>query len=755
MRRVILLALACAALLPAQAVAAPMKAVIVHLEASPMPPLGATPREATMLLELEGKRAQAPVLAQLADLHREGHVRHVRSLWIASAVAVSADDTALAALRARPDVRSIEADSALPIQLAAVAGSSEPGIALTGAPRFWAQNVDGTGITVGILDTGADLTHPELALHFRGNRHDWFDPYGEHLGVLPVDMGALAGHGSQVTGVVVAGGGIGMAPGARFIAARAFNDAGTGVPSAIHLAFQWLLDPDRDPTTNDAPNIVNLSWGAAACSLEFQPDLQALRAVNILPVVAAGNDGVMAVGGLPPDNSPANLPEAFAVGAVDSATTIAPFSSRGPSSCDGGQFPALVAPGTNIRSTGLGGGDVIGAGTSFSAPHVAGALALLLQVAPQLTAAEQATLLTQSAIDLGAPGADSTFGAGLLDVVAAARLLHTPTLDFDPPVLSAVAHADVTLQLHANDAFSAVAGGEWWADTDPGVGAGQPFTAADGTFDSLSEGLIASTAALAPGPHLLGMRARDVFGNWSAATTLSISVPGLPTPLAAVPDVPAPAVPAAPAPPPAPALPFGSKLELVVSDGFEHGLGAWSRRRGRLATTSDAAMSGRRGMRARLVAGAPSFVQRHLPQAGSRTELAFDLNARSLSSAGAWIEIAVITSASGHRLASVDLRSLGGSRQLRLSASTGTGAGATVHSQRRSVRRRPTLVVLSLDSAQAGLAVDGVELGHLARAPHSAQPAGIVLGPWRGGPSASTGYLDFDRVTVREAPAAS
>ena len=77
------------------------------------------------------------------------------------------------------------------------------------------------------------------------------------------------------------------------------------------------------------------------------------------------------------------------------------------------------------------------------------------------------------------------------------------------------------------------------------------------------------------------------------------------------------------------------------------------------------------------------------------------------------------------------------------------------HAQRRLVRRRPTVVVLSLDSTQAGLAVDGAELGRLARAPNSPQAAGIVLGPWRGGPSAATGYLDIDRVTVREAPEAS
>jgi hypothetical protein len=611
--------------------------------------------------------------------------------------------------------------------------------------------VDGRGVTVGVLDTGVDVTHPELAARFRGGTNSWFDPYGEH----PVPMD-ITGHGTQVTGVIVAGAGIGMAPGARFIAARAFNDAVMSTPSGIHAAFQWLLDPDGNPATDDAPDVVNLSWGAPAglqrlCTTEFQPDLQALRAAHILPVAAAGNDGAIAGA----DNTPANLPEAFAVGATSTPTTIAPFSSAGPSSCGGGQFPALVAPGTGILSTGLGGLDATGlAGTSFSAPHVAGALALLLQVAPQLTAAEQVNLLTQSAADLGAPGPDSTFGAGFLDLVAAARLLHSPLLDFDPPALSAAAGSDTTLQARADDALSNIAGGEWWADADPGIGAGLPVTAADGAFDSLGEDLVASTAGLAPGPHVLGVRARDAAGNWSAPAVLAITVPALPAPPAAQPEVPLPAVPAVP-PPPAPPLPLSleSRLQRVAGDGFEHGLGAWPRRIGAVAAIPEAAMSGRRGMRATLLAGAPAFVQRRLPRPADGAELSFDLNPGTLSSAGGWIDIAVITGARAQRLASVALRSLRGGDQLRLAVSTGTGA--VQHSQPRRIRRRPAVLVLSLDPAQARLMVDGVDLARLARAGNGLQAGAIALGPWRGGPAGSSGYLDIDRVTVREAAAAS
>ena len=78
---------------------------------------------------------------------------------------------------------------------------------------------------------------------------------------------------------------IGVAPGAQWISARVFNDQGSSTTSAIHRAFQWLLDPDGDPATPDAPQVVNASWSFAnpGCNLEFAPDIQALRAAASCP----------------------------------------------------------------------------------------------------------------------------------------------------------------------------------------------------------------------------------------------------------------------------------------------------------------------------------------------------------------------------------------------------------------------------------------------------------------------------------------
>jgi bacillopeptidase F len=272
------------------------------------------------------------------------------------------------------------------------------------------------------MDTGVDAQHPDLADRWRGGSNSWFDPNGEHP--TPYDR---SGHGTGTMSVAVGGdaGGtsIGVAPGAEWIAEKIFNDAGVATLSGIHQGFQWLLDPDGNPATADIPDVVNNSWGfpnlAGQCYLEFQPDLEVLLAAGIAVVFYAGNQGSLG------SVSPANNPDGFGVGAVDSTLTVTWTSSVGPSPCDGSIFPEVVAPGVGVRAADLGSGYLSVTGTSFAAPHVAGAIALLRQADPDASVAALEQALTASATDVGPAGADNTAGYGLLNVPLALELLGT------------------------------------------------------------------------------------------------------------------------------------------------------------------------------------------------------------------------------------------------------------------------------------------------------------------------------------------
>jgi hypothetical protein len=157
-----------------------------------------------------------------------------------------------------------------------------------------------------------------------------------------------------------------------------------------------------------------------------------LKAAGIGMVFSAGNGGP----GAETSESPANNQEAFAVGAVNTSQTIAYFSSRGPtpSVCGVRIYPEVVAPGVSIRTTDLGGGYYnFAVGTSLAAPHVAGAVGLLLSAYPTLDITEIEAALTEAAQDLGVSGPDNTYGYGLLDVMATFNLIaanHAPL----PPV---------------------------------------------------------------------------------------------------------------------------------------------------------------------------------------------------------------------------------------------------------------------------------------------------------------------------------
>ena len=392
------------------------------------------PGAAARILRARADLTQRPLRALLEHRQAQGLVSDIEPLWIVNAIAVTATPAVISELAAHRDVREIRPDLVVAApQTAATATPAPAGtnVALVNAPALWDLGYRGQGIVVANMDTGVDVTHPDLASRWRGRTNSWYDPNGEH----PATPADVSGHGTWTMGVMVGGsaGGssVGIAPDATWIAVKIFNDRGTATSTGIHQGFQWLLDPDGNPATADAPDVVNSSWAmsASGCVLDFQPDLASLRAAGILPVFAAGNYGPLSG----TSSSPANNPEAFAVGATDDADVLYPYSSRGPSACGQPVYPQLVAPGVGIHTTDLYGLYADPTGTSVAAPHVAGALALLLQAFPGLSADRQAAALESSAADLGVVGADNSYGHGRLDALAAYQWLAT-TPDFTPSI---------------------------------------------------------------------------------------------------------------------------------------------------------------------------------------------------------------------------------------------------------------------------------------------------------------------------------
>ena len=411
-------------------------------------------------------RHRAAILTRLRDNARNSqrsvqtflnanYAKHITPLWIVNGIAVTAGPALIEKLAAMPGFESITLDATLnaPItEYSPAAGSW--GLSAIGAPSLWSLGYTGHGVVVATLDTGVDGSHPDLAGRWRGGTNSWFDPHGQHLS--PHDA---SGHGTQVMGIILGansdGTSTGVAPGARWIAAKIFNDAGDANESDIHKCFQWVLDPDGDPNTDDAPDIVNNSWGyeqnTNQCLNYFVQDVNVLRSAGIAVVFAAGNAGPNASTSV----SPANYENAFSVGAVRDTLSIYLYSSRGPSACDSDIYPKVVAPGVGVRSCDLYGGYAYVDGSSFAAPHVSGAMAILLSAFPNLSDAQMESALKNSTVDLGGVGPDNSYGFGLLDVAAAYQLLTGPLPNIPPAAVDDYsvinANTAVLINVLAND----------------------------------------------------------------------------------------------------------------------------------------------------------------------------------------------------------------------------------------------------------------------------------------------------------------
>ncbi|AVX19934.1 MULTISPECIES: S8 family peptidase [Carboxydocella] len=263
------------------------------------------------------------------------------------------------------------------------------GVAVLAGPQVASQlGVNGSGVRVGVLDTGIDLQHPDLKV--AGGIALTGDSFQDDNG-----------HGTHVAGIIAAQdnsqGVVGIAPGVELFAIKALNSAGSGWYSDIAAGLEWAIKNRLD--------IVNLSLGGKQNNPLLRYAVKRAARAGILLMAAAGNAGNEEGKG---DTVlyPARYPEVMAVGAIDRQWQRAPFSSTGPAL-------DLVAPGVEILSTIPGGDYKVMSGTSMASPHITGLAALLKSAYPRLKAKEIRQRLTAGAIDLGSKGWDSWYGYGL------------------------------------------------------------------------------------------------------------------------------------------------------------------------------------------------------------------------------------------------------------------------------------------------------------------------------------------------------
>lgn len=307
--------------------------------------------------------------------------------------------------------------------------TSSWGVGKIGALGVWgAYGAKGQGVNIGILDTGIDADHPDLAGKVVAFAE--FDADGRQVkGAKAHDTDQ---HGTHCAGTIVGGtsGGqwIGVAPEAKLAVALVLNGKKGGTDAQVLAGIDWLVEQKVD--------VISMSLGGLTLDPETpntytEAILTCLRA-GIPVVTAIGNEGSQTTG------SPGNDLFAFAVGATDYFDRAAGFSGGRTHIIRQSNFippqnlplpyskPDVSAPGVAVLSSVPKGRWAAFNGTSMATPHVAGAIALILsatEIKQEVPEAERAfvlqDLLTGSAEELGESGQNHRFGFGRIDVLRA------------------------------------------------------------------------------------------------------------------------------------------------------------------------------------------------------------------------------------------------------------------------------------------------------------------------------------------------
>ena len=331
--------------------------------------------------------------------------------------AMIATPNAIRVLAARPDGEMIWLDEEVHTLL-------DVSVPLIQTPPVWAEGFTGKGVVVGIVDTGIDHTHPDVAGRIKASK--------DFTGEGDIDNN---GHGTHVAGIIGGNGAAsnnkyrGVAYECSYVIAKVLRGNGGGLMSDVIAGLEFCLD--------QGAQVINLSLGGG--SANDGTDAVSVACDNavdagIVLCVAAGNSGP----GAKTVGSPACARKVITIGATDKQDGIANYSSRGPSA-DGRVKPDVCFPGSSItaaraKNTAMGiplnDFYTTASGTSMATPHAAGTCALLLQKVPSLKPAEIKTALMGHTKNLNLD--ENTQGKGRVIVLNVFQSIAAPAPTPEP-----------------------------------------------------------------------------------------------------------------------------------------------------------------------------------------------------------------------------------------------------------------------------------------------------------------------------------
>jgi len=324
------------------------------------------------------------------DIIKESGGKVDKQFRIINAAKAKLDKEALEEVKNDPDVAYVEEDHVAH----ALAQTVPYGIPLIKADKVQAQGYKGANVKVAVLDTGIQASHPDLNV-VGGASFVAGEAYNTDGN----------GHGTHVAGTVAAldntTGVLGVAPSVSLYAVKVLNSSGNGSYSGIVSGIEWA--------TTNGMDVINMSLGGPLGSTAMKQAVDNAYARGVVVVAAAGNSG--SSGNTNTIGYPAKYDSVIAVGAVDSNSNRASFSSVGAEL-------EVMAPGAGVYSTYPTNTYATLNGTSMASPHVAGAAALILSKHPNLSASQVRNRLSSTATYLGS---SFYYGKGLINVEAAAQ----------------------------------------------------------------------------------------------------------------------------------------------------------------------------------------------------------------------------------------------------------------------------------------------------------------------------------------------